>query len=171
MGFWRSIGKIIAGKPMDEGVSVSDKLYASGSEGVKSDEESPSKVTFIDSNGNKIVPEVSFKHFKSHIDGSQVKTWAWAVNDSPFELELVKTELLGHHQDIHRRLRPQESHEVMVYAGPTITNDHDHHAHLYYKIYENSDNFLAEYAVEFNRESNGTFTLEQFHRTYQPRDV
>ena len=168
MGFWHGLGNILGGRPVfDESRDDMAQLRH---------EESPHdtkdhKTSFVDEHGNKIVPEVSFKHFKSHVDGSRVKTWAWAVNDSPFELELVKTELLGHHQAIHRRLKPGESHEVMVYVGQVISHEHDHHAHLYYKIHENDDLFLAEYTIEFHRESNGTFMIEEFHRTYKPRDI
>jgi hypothetical protein len=169
MGFWGSFAKIMAGKPVYDDTSVADKLYPkpqAPQPGVQAQ-----RTTFTDGNGNKIVPEVSFKHFKSHVNGSKVQTWAWAVNDSSLELELMKTELLGHHQDIHRRLRPGESHEIMIYSGPLITHEHDHQARLYYKIHENDDGFLAEYNIEYTHQSDGTFVVEEFHRTYQPRDI
>lgn len=169
MGFWQSLGRIVAGKPVYDETSVSDRLYS------HPDQTQPSKqsakAAFIDAHGNKIVPEVSFKHFKSYINGPKVTTRAWAVNDSQFELELTKTELLGHHQNIHRRLKPGESHEVMVYDGPVLTHEHDHRAHLYYKIHENDDYFVAEYSIEYHRESSGVFTIEEFHRNNQPRDI
>lgn len=166
MGFWESFGKLMGGKPVFDETSVADTLYPKSPAPQTGTQ--PIRSVFIDEHGNKIVPEVSFKRFKSHINGSKVQTWAWAVNDSQLELELIKTELLGHHQDIHRRLRPGESHEVMIYSGPVITHDHDHRAHLYYKIHENDHGLLAEYNIEFTRESNGTFVVEEFHRTYQP---
>lgn len=169
MGFWGSLGKIVAGKPVYDDTSVRDRLYPSSEDTQASAQ--PPKSTFIDANGNKIVPEVSFKRLKAHANGSRVTVRAWATNDSQFELELTKIELLGQHRDIRRRLRPSESHEVIVYDGAVRTHDHDRHARLYYKIHQNDDLFLADYEIEYHRESNGTYTLEDLHRDNGPRDI
>jgi len=169
MGFWGSFGKIIMGKPVYDETSVADTLYPQPQESTATS--SSPKSAFVDEHGNKIVPEITFTHFKSHRDGTRVKTWAWVANNSPFDVEIVKVNLLRQQQDIHRRLRPGEGHEVVVYAGSPLASDHDHQARAYYKIQRNDDYFLAEYSIEYNRESDGTYSIEEFHRTYQPRDI
>lgn len=129
------------------------------------------KPAFIDEHGRKIIPNVSFKRFKSYINGSKVTTWAWVTNNSSFEVEVEKLELLGYHNHIRRRFRAGEEREIKIYEGAVIAHDHDHHAHLYFTIHENDDLFVEEYEIEYNRESDGTYTLEEFHKTNQTRDI
>jgi len=157
------------GKPVYDETSVADRLYhqSSGSE----PSTPPPRSAFIDEHGNKIVPKLSFSHLKSHLDGPRIKTWAWVMNESPFDVEVVKIALLGQQQDIHRILRPGEGHEVAVYAGPAIASDHDHRARVYCVIHQNADSFLAEYTIEYTRGSNGTYLIEELHPAYQPRDI
>jgi phage terminase large subunit len=161
MGFWQ---KMFSGKPVfDEDDQEQDAKTLTTPVNIKS--------AFVDQHGKKIIPEISFRNFKSHSNGSKVTSWAWVENLSEFEVELEKIELLSYHAHIGRRLKPHEGHEVMVYDGVTIQHDHDHHVRVYFTIHENDDLFLAEYTIEFNRESNGMFTLEEFHREHQARDV
>jgi hypothetical protein len=170
MGFLQGLGKLIAGEPVFDETPSDDDDRDRVKQSVQPDS-APIRSTFVDEHGKKIVPDVSFKKFKSNVNGPKDTTWAWVKNNSPFEIEIVKIEALGQHQDIRRRLRPNEEHEVKIYDGQVITHDHDHHAKMYVKIHENDDLFLTEYEVEYNRESNGTYTLEEFHHTYQPRDI
>lgn len=174
MGFLSGLGKLLSGKPVfDEAPQQPRDDTAGLKREIHQDEEQQSATSlFVDQHGKKIAPQVTFRHLKSHVDGSNVTTWAWAANISQFEIELIRTEVLGHRQDIHRVLRPGEQHEVKIYHGPVITHDHDRHARLYLKIHKNDDLFLEDYMIEYNRESNGTYTLEEFHRTNPaPRDI
>jgi len=170
MGFWQGLNKLMTGQPVFDETPSSDDDKGPARQEFQADGEQH-KTTFLDDRGRKIAPDVSFKKFKSSVNGPKDTTWAWVRNNSPFEIEVVKIEALGQHQDIHRRLRPNEEHEVKVYDGRVITHDHDHHAKMYVKIHENDDLFLAEYDIEYNRESNGTYTLEEFERSYEPRDI
>ena len=172
MGFFQGLGKLMAGKPVfDENLDEGPRDDTAELKQEIHQDNGQHKTSFVDQHGNKIMPEVAFRNFKSSRNGPKVTTMAWVRNTSPFEVELIKTEVLGYRQDIRRRLRPNEEHEVKVYEGSTIANDYDHHAKLYYKIHENDDLFLADYSIEYNRESDGTFTLEEFQRTYPPRDI
>ena len=168
MGFWSGIGNIVSGKPVFNDEAPKDNTSELKQEIYQDND--VHKTSFVDQHGNKIVPEVVFRRFKSSSSGPKVTAWAWVKNTSVFEIEVVRVEALGNHQEIRRRLRPNEEHEVKVYDGKVITNDHDHHARLYYRIHENDDLFLADYTIEFNRESDGTFTLEEFHPDHT-RDV
>jgi hypothetical protein len=173
MGFLDGLGKFLSGKPVfDEHPDDTPRDDTAQLKHELHQDESSEKSPFIDQHGNKITPQVTFRHLKSHVDGSNVTTWAWVANMSQFEIELVRTEVLGHRQDINRVLRANEQHEVKIYHGPIITSDHDRHARLYVKIHKNDDLFLEEYMIEYHRESNGTYLLEEFHRVNPaPRDI
>ena len=93
------------------------------------------------------------------------------TNESPFEVEVQAMTMLDTKTVIGRRLSPQDGHEVMLYRGNVPINDHAHKAQLYYKIVQNGDSFCADFMIEFNRESNGTFTVEQLHPDHIVHDV
>lgn len=162
MGILNGLSRFFVGKPVFD-----NDTGDSNSEG----EQKKAHLGYKNEHGQKIIPEVAFKNFKTHRNGNKVTTWAWATNVSQFELELEKLELLGKHYHIDRRLRPNEGHEVKIYDGPVITHEHDTRAKLYFTIHENDDLFLADYYIEFNRESDGSFILEDFHRDHTPRDI
>ena len=170
MGFFSGLGKILSGKPVFDEAPQQLRDDTSQLKQEVQQQDAQHTTSFTDTNGNKIIPEVTFRRFKSNHNGSKLTTWAWVKNTSPFEVEIVRVEAVGGHQEIRRRLKPNEEHEVKVYDGSAIVHDNNHQARLYYKIHENDDLFMADYTIEFNRESDGTFTLEEFHPDYT-RDI
>lgn len=167
MGLWNFMSKMVQGKPIFEEPKRESREPGWAPEPSQSASES----TFVDEGGKKIIPTVTIEHCKSHINGNHMDVTAWLTNASEFEIELDKMVMIDAKAGIGRRLRPGEGHEVMVYRGVLQTSDHAHKAELYYKIVENGDYFRADYMVEYNRESNGTYTVEEFHPEHIVHDV
>lgn len=164
MGFLQGFGRLLAGKLVYEAESRDEAAKPVSTQPAK-------RSHFMDDSGKKIIPEIVFKNFKSHSNGSRLTTQAWATNTSPFEIEIDSIRLLNVHSDTRLRLGPGEGYDIKIYEGPVISNDSNKKAHVQFKIHENDDLFLAEYLIEYNRQRDGTFLFEEFHRTYAPRDI
>jgi hypothetical protein len=161
MGFWSFMNKMVTGKPVFENLPRRPEPEKVG-------DSSP----FIDAKGRKIVPRITIERCKSHLNGSRMDVTARLTNASGFEVELDKIMILGTRAEIGRRLQPHEGHEVTLYRGLQPVSDHARKAILYYRIVQNGDNFSADFMVEFNRESDGKFTVEELHPEYNiVRDV
>lgn len=158
MGFFGNLGKIIQGKPVYTPASVSKKSRA-----VFDINAAHESVSHVDEHGNKIVPNVTLEHCKTHFMGKNIQVTAWAQNNSNVEIELDRIFMLRTKIELDRRMKPGEGHEVKLYRGPILTHDKDHQAKLEYKIVENGDYFCVDFRVEFNRERENEFSVEQFH--------
>ena len=170
MGFWNGINKLILGKPVfEDQPTVRDKIVSADDQSY--DEATQANNPFVDQHGKKIIPEVRIEHVTSHINGLSFTTTAWMKNVSTLEIELDKITVLGYRVEIDRRLRPQEAHEITLYKGPALKDNHNHKAILQYKIVENGDYFSAEYTVEFKYESDGTYTIKALQPNYGVRDI
>lgn len=166
MGFWGALGKIAQGKPVFE---VQDTPSQSQDSAPTSEESATHP--WIDENGQKIIPHITMTHCKSVIDDNHMEVTAWVTNTSQLEVELDKIVVLNLKTELDRRLRPAEARQVVLYRGPLAKNDYVHKANLYYKIVQNGDYFRADYMVEYNRESNGTYTVEELHPERDVHDI
>lgn len=170
MGFWSTVNKLLQGKPVfEDEPNVRDKItgaVAQTENGVE-----PVENRFVDEHDKKIIPEVAIEHVTSHLHGGTFITTAWIKNLSKFEIELDKITALSIKIEIDRRLRPQQAHEITLYNGPILKDDHNHKAILQYKIVENGDYFSAEYTVEFKYESDGTYIIKALRPNYGVRDI
>lgn len=170
MGLWNFMTKMVQGKPVFEAPPRTQEDQQVGSEGQPAGGMvNPSP--FVDQGGKKILPHIRIEHCKSHLNGDHMEVTAWLTNESEFEVELDRITLLDARTVIGRRLRPHEGHEATLYRGPQPTSDHNHKASLTYKIVQNGDYFSADFMVEYNRESNGAFTVEEFHSEHIIHDV
>ena len=170
MGFWNSVNKLVQGKPVfEDQPTVRDTII--GSDGQTPDHDAETQNRFTDEHGKKIIPHVGIEHVTSHINGSSFTTTAWIKNLSTLEIELDKITVLSTKNEIDRRLRPGQAHQVTLYKGQSLKNDHDHKAILQYKIVENGDYFSVEYTVEFKYESDGTYTIKALRSSYGVRDI
>jgi len=170
MGFWNSVNRMIQGKPVfEDQPTTRDTITGSNEHAQETTAQTQNQ--FVDSHGKKIIPEVGIEHVASHIQGTSFTTTAWIKNLSSLEIELDKITVLGIRNEIDRRLRPGQAHEVTLYRGPALKNDYNHKAILQYKIVENVDYFSVEYSVEFKYESNGTYTIKALQHNYGVRDI
>ena len=186
MGMWDFIRKMAAGKPVFEeppaqtrdedlqpGWNEEDAAPGWKPEGNQPPAMRRSSVrsNFVDERGRKIIPKLSVTHCKSHLNGNQLDTTVWFTNDSLMEVELEKFMILSFTTRVGRRLQPGEGHEVRVYHGNVPMDDHDQKAQLFYKIVENGDGFRADYWVEFDRQSNGMYLIEELHADPNVHDL
>lgn len=166
MGFWGALGKMAQGKPVFESESASLPQ-----QDTPASTQQQAAHPWVDSRGQKIIPHITLMHCKSVINGEKMEVTAWVTNSSELEIELDKIVLIDVRTELDRRLRPAEARQVVLYRGPIAKNDYAHKANLYYKIVLNGDYFCADYRVEYNREPNGKYTVEELHPERDIRDV
>ena len=158
MGFWTGVGRMIKGEPVFTDSNAQPGGQPAGNmDGVSSNE--------------KTIPSIVIESCKSRLDGNRMETTIWIKNTSHVEVELDRIELLDETMALDRRLQPNESREVWVYKGDMPKDDAQDKAHLYFTQVRNDDLFCAEYSIEFNHESNGLFSLEDFHPIHPIRDI
>lgn len=181
MGFFDGLRRMIEGKPVFVDESKKDiRDISDDDEDPWRQDEAPTtdppmsqgpESLLVDERGRKIIPEIHLEHCRSYINGTSMMVTAWATNTGKVEVELDKVDLLGMKYELDRRLNPGQAHEVTLYKGPVPGNESYHEAILYYKIVENGDYFAAHFMIEYNRESDGVFTVEELHPERVVHDV
>ncbi len=135
-----------------------------------SDEGRASK--YVQSNGAKIAPEVDIVEVEPHEsgDGKHLELWVTLRNNSEFEVQVMRIELLKQRVMPGRFLKPNEEHELQVYRGDTPTNDSERKAYVQYKIVENTDMFQAEFRVDYHYDDD-KYIPEEFVLIKPIRDI
>lgn len=166
MGFFQGLGRIIAGKPVFE---VPDQPAAASQPAVQPPKNDAHR--FVDERGYKIIPDITLTHTKSRLDNHTMTVTAWATNTSTERVRLDHAVLLGKKQPIMRELAPGQGHEIELYDGPVAHSEHDSRAELVFRLLEIDDIFENVYFIEFARESNGDFVVEELHPDSPVRDI
>lgn len=125
----------------------------------------------VDARGYKIIPEVELINLKTNRNGDQQVVTAWAVNKSDQEIRVDYTRILSQKLDINRQLGPGQSHEVVIYRGKTPMHDNDDDAEMVFRLMSNTDAFQRRYRVEFHRENDGGFLVEELHIDGPVKDI
>ncbi|MNQ06400.1 hypothetical protein D3C85_191520 [compost metagenome] len=178
MGFFEGLGKMFQGKPLFEDhsdhksqVDPGDDPWRKDAESAAKESTTPEASLLVDEKGRKIIPEIRLERCKSYVNGNEMMVTAWATNAGNVEVELDKIEILGMRYELDRFLSPGKGHEVTLYKGPVTMDDSHDEATLHYKIVENGDYFAAEFMIEYNRESNGVYVVEELHPESVVRDI
>lgn len=166
MGFLNGLGRMLQGKPVFEDPNQVTQAHDSQAISSQAGDRTPT-----DSHGNKIIPEIRIAHCRSRINGSSMTTTAWLTNTSSVEIELDKIIVAGVRTELDRRLTAGSGHEVIVYRGPIMMNDHNQRADLQYKTVPGGDYFLARFDIEYDRQPSGTYMLEDFQPQSTIRDI
>lgn len=120
-----------------------------------------------ETDGSKIIPEVSVPRVECHpsSDMKKLELWVDLYNESPFDVEVRRFEIFGQSTDPGKFLKPGQKYEVRVYRGDTPRTDDRDRASIQYKIVGNGDYFQTDHLVEFKVETvNG-------ERWYLPREI
>jgi hypothetical protein len=165
MGFFKTLGKMIQGKPVFDTPSgvrqALDTEQASSPTSVppiiKSDPVAPEKEE------TKIIPTFMLQHCQSHINGGDIDVTVWATNMSEDDIEIDKCVILDTKTEIDRRLSPGQAHEITLYRGAIPKTDHAHKANIFYKSIKANEYYRVDFSVEYNRESDGNYTVEDLH--------
>jgi hypothetical protein len=169
MGFLDGMRRMMQGKPVFE-APVEPKERISGSDEDIRDVPSVE----VTAPRNVVVPTFSIDHLKSHINdaGTAIEVYAWVTNTSVSEIEIERCVILNTKMMIKRRLGPGQSHEVCLYRGPIASNDYIHKANIFYEDISANEYYRADFSVEYNREANGLYTVEELHpEHYGPKEL
>lgn len=173
MGFFGVMGRLLQGKP----AFVDPKFEQAGKTGTEAQAFNPMAAhrspedQVVDSQGRKIIPELKIEHLKSHRNGNQMMTVGWVTNTSTHRVRVDDIHILKQKVVLHRELGPGEAHEIQFYHGPVAVNDYEHKAQIAYRLLENGDCFRADYNVEYNRDQDGMYTIEELHPEHPIHDV
>ena len=163
MGFLSELGKAFMGKPLGPAGETSQSVSAS----------TPAQGNGVtDVSGRKIIPDVSVRNLRSQRSGDKMLVKAWVFNQSLDQIiRIDMTHVMGQKRTQNQEINPGSSRELTIYDGPVAKHDKDDDAHITYRLKVNGDVFMENYHVEFNRESDGTFTVEELHDDGPVRDI
>lgn len=116
-------------------------------------------------------PVVVVKRTRTQMSGSNQNVYCSIVNRSNLAVEVEEIHLNGSSRNIGGYLKPGEEREWLCYSGPRRTNEAYKEATLNYKVEENGDYFQSIYDVEYQLESDKTYTVEELHWRQPIRDI
>jgi hypothetical protein len=162
MGFLGELGKAFMGKPL----------------GPQPENQSAQSTTpqtsngIVDASGRKIIPNIHVKNIKSYRQGSdKLLVKGWVFNESADQIIRVDNSyLLKQKRTQNQEIGPGSSRELTLYDGPALHDD-EHHAQITYRLRANGDVFMENYHIEYSRESDGTFLVEELHDDGPVRDI
>ena len=97
---------------------------------------------------------------------------AWVFNQSPDKIiRIDTTNVIGQKRTQNQEINHGSSRELTLYDGPVANDDNDDDAHITYRLKLNGDVFMENYRVEFHRESDGAFVVEELHDEGPIRDI
>lgn len=165
MGFFDALGKMINGEP------VFDANRPSSQTGVTPATLQTAGDPTRHDTGHKVMPEVRVTRVKTSRNGSKMTSYAWVQNESPYAVVLKKFYVMGQGEPMNYQLQSKQGREVRVYNGEIAHGDREREAHLDFHIADNGDYFQQEFDVEFDRQSDGTYLIEEFHPEEHVRDT
>jgi hypothetical protein len=169
MGLLDGLRKMIQGKPVfeDSNQSQSDMTVKAmdqfDSMVATPTNQSPENVHVEAPQQTKVTPTFDLRHCQTHVNGDTIMVTIWATNTSPVDIEIDKCVLLDTKTEIDRRLSPGQAHEITLYKGPAPKTDHAHTANIFYRSIRENEYFRVDFMVEYNREHDGSFTVEDLH--------
>lgn len=126
----------------------------------------------VDASGRKIIPDIDVRNLRSQRSGDKMLVKAWVFNQSPDQVIRVDTtHLLKQKRPQNQEINPGSSRELTFYDGPTPNNENERNAQITYRIKVNNDVFMENYQVEYNRESDGAYVVEELHDEGPIRDM
>jgi hypothetical protein len=170
MGFLNGLGRFLQGKPVFE-AEQEPQSEVNAPASVSPQDAQPKQSPFVDAHGYKVIPEVTLDHLKATRAGDTMTVTVWATNRSDRPVRVDNFALLGQKQVFQHELRSNKGETLVIYKGPVAPNEHDSHAQLVFRLAENGDVFENVYHVEFNRESDGKFVIEELHEDGPVRDI
>ena len=167
MGFMDGLRRMMQGKPVFEDPNAPQTerpvLARDQFDSQVATPTSPPPTNVITPQQTKVIPTFDLRHCQTHIDGKIITATIWVTNTSTVEIEIDKCVILDTKTEVDRRLAPGQAHEVTLYKGQIPTTDHAHKANIFYKSIHENEYFRADFMVEYDRQPDGTFTVEDLH--------
>ncbi len=147
MGFFGTIGKVLAGKPV---YSPQDqaKQNAQPNDGQAMLQQPAQQA-------GKVIPMVRFGRIENQWDGPRLAVYADAENESKVPVFIDWIVFNGVKRQLDIQLRPGEVHQLLIYAGPLFQHRPGGYAELQYRTAETGDYFLNYH--EIRSEEQGEF--------------
>lgn len=159
--------KMIKGEPIFDAQSpIASRAAGSPSSGTVPQTDPPRHDT-----GHKIHPEIKVTRLTTRRNGSTMQTYAWIQNDAPFAIELRSFRIMGRTSSMGYQLALGHGQEVQIYNGPIAKDESENDAYVEYRVVQNGDYFQQEFHVEFDRQSDGAFLIEELHPEEHVRDI
>ena len=162
MGFLKAFGNMIKGKPVFETPADTKDALSTDKSTVLPQSSGPPAQPLVAAR-RKIIPTFTLEYCKTNIDGDLIEVNVWATNTSNVDIEIDKCIIIDTKTAIDRRLSPGQAHQITLYRGPIPTTDHAHKANIFYKSIRANEYFRVDFMVEYNHESDGTYTVEELH--------
>lgn len=164
MGFLDGIRRMIQGKPVFEDPANTDPAVQNRDQFDTSVASSPLQSARAQPPQQvKVTPTFDLQHCETHIDGNIMTVTIWVTNTSAVDIEIDKCVILDTKTEIDRRLSPGQAHEAVFYKGPVPTTDHAHKANIFYKSIRANEYFRVDFMVEYNRQPDGSYIVEDLH--------
>jgi len=167
MGFLNGLGRLLQGKEVFQNEGAQPSLASSDSTSNTQSKQSQ----FVDERGYKIIPHVTLDRVKWNRSGDTMTITAWVTNHSKWPVRIDHFTVLGQKQVFQQELGPNDRDQLVIHKGTVASSEHDSHAELTFLLKENGDLFKNVYHVEFNRESDGKFVIEELHDDGPVRDI
>jgi hypothetical protein len=162
MGFFGELGKAFMGKPLGPNASAGEPSTSNSQPGAG----------VVDASGRKIIPDIDVRNLRSQQNGDKMYVKAWVFNNSQDQIIRVDTTyLLKQKRTQNQEIGPGSSRELTLYDGPAPRNENEHNAQIAYRLKANGDVFMENYRIEYNRESDGTYSVEELHDDGPVRDI
>lgn len=166
MGFFDALKRMADGKPVFENTEQDGRqVNHSQSEPAATNGATPAQPS-----GPKETPRIDIVRTESRMNGSNMLVTCVIQNDSQSSLDLDRLQMLGRATDLQTILRPGESRQINIYNGSRPNNMNSRSVELVYKKVEDTDAFQADFNIEYQREEDGTYVVDDL-RLLRIRDV
>lgn len=159
MGLFDTLSKMITGEPVFDAQRDSSPKGAGDTQGMDAQSRDATRTE----TGHKIEPSIRVSRVKTSRNGNKMVSYAWVQNNSAFAVEVTRFYVGGQSAGMNYLLSASQGKEVKIYDGAVKDNDKDHDAYLDCKITQNGDYFRQHFHVEYNRESDGGYVIEELH--------
>ncbi len=167
MGFFGALGKVLAGKPV---YTPQDEAAKQNSAQVEQPVQ-PGAAPVAPDSQSKEIPQLHCGRIESQSTAGRCNLYVDVMNQSHEMILLDNVQLLGMQRGLERQLRPGESHQVLLYSGPTLMNEPSGYAIFRYRIQADHDYFRAQFHMHFVHESDGSYRITELRTAGHIKDL
>ncbi len=158
MGFFGSLGRIIAGKPV---FTPEDEVAKQGMSPMQQAAQPIAPPDLQQEPTSKEIPELHCGRIECQINSGRCDLYVDILNHSHQQVFVNDVQLMGTHRQLQRMLAPGQAHQELLYSGPILMQHPDGYVTLRYRVQETNDYFRSQYKIRANQESDGHFRITE----------
>lgn len=158
MGFFKAMGRVLAGKPVYEPEDIST------TEQQKAAELTPA------ADVHNVVPVVRLTRVECPVQNGRMDLYVDVRNESSEILFVDKIHVLGTTRELDASLRPGEARQFHVFSGTPPQSAGYNMADVQYRT-EKGDYFAAGHAVRYQKGSDGQLRVVEFRLITPIKDI